>query len=169
MGDEARSLQTEIDTEQQLLLAAKTDITGLKASLEANKDNLSQETYEKQMAIYDKKLEKIDEQLAIRAKMNNQISEEVRDNFGSDDGALKDARDWGNNDIATAQSSAQRINDSAAGIESIDSILQDENGEYQVRIYSTYTPEMRSDYGSYGENLGNIPLPRDSYSQSTAA
>ena len=167
--DEARSLQTEIDTEQQLLLAAKTDITGLKASLEANKDNLSQETYEKQMAIYDKKLEKIDEQLAIRSKINNQITEEVRDNFGSDDGPLKDARDWGSNDVATAQSSAQRINDSAAGIESIDSILQDENGEYQVRIYSTYTPEMRSDYGSYGENLGNIPLPRDSYSQSTAA
>lgn len=167
--DDARSLQTEINAEQELLIAAKTDITGLKASLEANKDNLSQETYEKQMAIYDKKIEKIDEQLAIRSKINNQIAEEIRDNLGTNDGPLKDARDWGSNDIATAQSSAQRINESAKGIESIDSILQDENGEYQVRIHSTYIPEMRTDYGSYGENLGNIPLPKDNYSQSTSA
>ena len=167
--DDARSLQTEINVEMMLLEEARLNINGLKASLEANKDNLSKETYEKQMALYDERLGKIDEQLAIRSKINNQICDEVRDNFGTDDGPLKDARDWGNNDIATAQSSAQRINDSAKGIESIDSILKDENGEYQVKIYATYGPEQNSNYGDFGENLGNIPYPRDSYSQSTSA
>lgn len=156
---DAINLQEEIETEAGYLREYKMEIEYSLGVLENyhNEGTIDDNTYNQCKTQYEETLALVTAQIDVREEFYDQIHDQTVNKFGFRDGALKDARDWRNNDVETAQNIVQEINNSSFSIIPIGEIVsqQQVDGSTIVpyAISSIYGDDM---YGQYSENLSGL-------------
>lgn len=173
MYDDAVDLGNALDTEIGYLNEYENSLKVGKSALEKNRNNLSDEDYTSLMNEYDERINNVREQKNARVDLRNQISTATVDKIGMKDGTLKDARDFGNNDILAATEEVTKINNSAKNLESLNSIsnenIYNNSGELvsSKNACSLSAIKASADYGNYGESIKNVAYKEDSISDLT--
>ena len=162
MYDDACDLRDELGTELGYLGEYKTSTQVALDVLESNYKNglISEEDYERLHQEYTDRMASIDNAIAERQPVYDKLDEITRNNIGTDDGALKDARDWGSNDVVAAKESLADVNKGAANITPLGQVISETQPDG-----STRTPfavdgvfAVPGAFGNYSDNIVNYGI-----------
>lgn len=159
---DALDLRQTIYTEEQYLCDYMRDLEFSRGALEAANASsaIDKNEYDKLIAEYDARIAACKEEIAKRHEIYNELSTITADNIVSSDGVLKDARDWGANNIVVAQEAIVSVNEKASNLCSVASISSEINGDgtskNAMALSALKSPEMGGDYGAYTDNINGI-------------
>ncbi len=162
MYQDACDLKNEVYVEIEYLSDYQRDLEYARSALELNKDSMDSATYNELMEEYNLRISTCETELLKRSNLYNDLNTVTADNFGATDGALKDAQDWGSNDLFVAKETLFTINENASLLTPISSISSETNGIGEnaeqtnaLSISAVYSSDM-NDYGAYSENIDSI-------------
>ncbi len=162
MYQDACDLKNEIYVEIEYLSDYQRDLEYARSALELNKDSMDSAAYNELMTEYNLRISTCETELLKRSNLYNDLNTVTADNFGTTDGALKDAQDWGSNDLVVAKETLFGINEAASTLKSVDSISREYNGIGEnaeqtnaLSISAVYSSDM-NDYGAYSGNLDGV-------------
>ena len=164
MYKDACDLKDEIYTEMEYLNGYKSDLEFAKDALEraynSPNNELSQEKYNELMSEYAARINACDTELEKRSSIYNNLNDITADNFGTNDGVLKDARDWGNNDVTAAREALNSINEATTELTPVSAVSAEYNadGTFEKNAYALSGLRNPSDYGNYSGNLENVSV-----------
>lgn len=162
MYNDAKNLSNELSIEQDYLMGYKGNLEYAKGQLELNKGSMSNEDYEALMDEYDSRIQLCEQEIESRATLCNNLNSLTADKFGTSDGVLKDAQDFGSNDILAARQALDSVNKDASNLTSLQSIVSEKNeltGEPKiaVQVNGLRNPDFNgTDYGNYTQNLSTV-------------
>lgn len=172
MYTEACDLKKELHVEKEYLTGYKMDLESSRKQLDLAYQNgkVSQEDYDKLSKQYDEKISVCASEIEKREGIYTTLEEITKNNFGTKDGVLKDARDFGANDVTTAQESLVKVNEQAATLTNVSEISKEMNGDGTVKnafaltdssapnhinYEDSYAPSVVN-YGKYNANLADV-------------
>lgn len=164
MYKDACDLKNEIYTEMEYLNGYKSDLEFAKDALEraynSPNNELSQEKYNELMSEYTARINACDTELEKRSSIYNNLNDITADNFGTDDGVLKDSRDWGNNDVTAAREALKSINEATTELTPVSAVSAEYNadGTFEKNAYALSALRIPSEYGNYSGNLEDVSV-----------
>jgi len=162
MYNDACDLKDELGTELGYLGEYKNSTQVAIDVLEDNykNGNISEEDYNRLLKQYTDRMTAIDAAIAERQPVYDKLDEITRDNFGTDDGVLKDARDWGSNDTIVAKESLAEVNDGASHITPLTQVVSEQQADGSTR--TPYAVDgvfaMPGTFGNYSDNIVNLGI-----------
>ena len=163
MYQDALDLKNEMYTEIDYLYGYKNDLTYSKGQLDAQLEagNISQTEYNKLAAEFDSRIQLCDSEIAKRSEIYNTLENITANRIGTTDGVLKDAQDFGSNDVVVAAEALAGVNKSASSLTPVGSISLETNGDGTTRNAYTLSGlylNRGDEYGSYTNNLADVSV-----------
>lgn len=164
MYQDALDLEGEIYTEIEYLSGYRNDLLYAKSALDnaykTGNPPMDDVDYFELSAEYNARIEACDTEIGKRSEIYNSLNEITADNFGTNDGVLKDARDFSSNDLTAAKESLYSINQKAGELSSLSSISLETNPDGTTKnaysLSALYSSEMNGNYGSYAGNIDSV-------------
>ena len=153
--DQAKDLQTNLTEEMNYLSDYEKNIYNDIDILNSyhNSGKISDETYNSLKADYEAKLAVVQSEYQKRSDCATQLNALTINNFGTHDGALKDAADG--NDTQAAQNAVYGLNDSTSKMRPLSEIAQEKQADGSVRCVA-YAASDGTGMGKYQNNFTSI-------------
>lgn len=153
--DQAKDLQTNLTEEMNYLSDCEKNIYNDIDILNSyhNSGKISDETYNSLKADYEARLAVVQSEYKKRSDCASQLNTITINNFGTHDGALKDAAD--ENDAVAAKEVVQGLNDSTSKMKPLSEIVQEKQADGSVRC-TAYAVSDGTGMGKYQSNFTSI-------------
>ena len=121
------------------------------------KPMIDDETYNRLKTEYETVKAKAESERDKRQHYYDELYNATRNRIGTHDGDLKDARDFGKNDVETAKSIAEELNHRAATLTPLSELATVDNGDGTTRVASPMYPARVSSVDeAYQDNISSI-------------
>ena len=121
------------------------------------KPMIDDETYNRLKTEYETAKTQAESERDKRQHYYDELYNATRNRIGTHDGDLKDARDFGKNDVETARSIAEELNHRAATLTPLSELATVDNGDGTTRVASPMYPARVSSVDeAYQDNISSI-------------